>query len=229
MDEWLQLSEEDLERAQRLTQAHSPAPGVLKITMDDLASERPPEAPAAGAPPALVITAGDLIPAGPQPEPTEPAQVIEQLLWGLVNQARHDHLPGWLGSRQLNWHPGLAAVARGHSADMIKRQYVDHASPEGKTAAQRISAAQIKYIACGENIGIVYGENSHTEQAAYDIHAAFMNQPRSLTNHRGNILNPIWTHVGIGVAYNPDGALVATQNFISAPGQRPQELPPGAR
>jgi uncharacterized protein YkwD len=50
-----------------------------------------------------------------------------------------------------------------------------------------------------------------------------MSQPRSLTNHRGNLLNPIWTHVGIGVAYNPDGALVVTENFISAPAQRLRE------
>ena len=53
-----------------------------------------------------------------------------------------------------------------------------------------------------------------------EIHQAFMNQPRSLTNHRGNILNPIWTHAGIGIAYNPDGSLVVSQNFISAPGRR---------
>jgi uncharacterized protein YkwD len=80
-----------------------------------------------------------------------------------------------------------------------------------------LNAHGVRFFACGENIGVVYGENSHIVQGAHDIHNAFMNQPRGLSNHRGNILNPIWTHVGIGVAYNPDGALVVTQNFISAP------------
>ena len=42
-----------------------------------------------------------------------------------------------------------------------------------------------------------------------------MNQPRRLTNHRANILNPVWTHVGIGVAYAPEGQLIVTQNFIA--------------
>ena len=138
-------------------------------------------------------------------------------MYQLVNDTRRAHLPAFLGTAQLTWNDGLAAVARTHSADMMRRQYVSHISPEGVTAAQRIENYRIRYVACGENIGIVYGESAHTTQAIHDIHNAFMNQPRSLTNHRGNLLNPVWTHIGIGVAYNEDGSLVATQNFISAP------------
>jgi uncharacterized protein YkwD len=145
-------------------------------------------------------------------------------MFELVNQARQMYLPGWLATAVLKWQPELASVARGHSADMMRRQYVAHVSPEGVTAAQRIERNALSYVACGENIGIVYGatlsQGQPTTQAVHDIHNAFMNQPRSLTNHRGNLLNPIWTHVGIGIAYNPDGSLVATQNFISAPGTR---------
>ncbi len=42
-----------------------------------------------------------------------------------------------------------------------------------------------------------------------------MNQPRRLTNHRGNVLNPVWTHVGIGVAYAPQGQLIVTQIYLT--------------
>ena len=111
-------------------------------------------------------------------------------------------------------------MARGHSADMLKRQYVAHVSPEGTTASRRISDSGIRYVACGENIGVFYGEAALSARSVQDIQAAFMNQPRSLTNHRGNILNPVWTHLGIGIAHNPAGTLVATQNFISAPTAR---------
>jgi uncharacterized protein YkwD len=228
--DWLQLTEEDLARAQQLVQDTSPQSGVLQITGDDVPAapapgaviqvEVPPEAPP---PPVrtaatLTITADDLVPAGPQEARTPHVRALEERLFALVNAARSRHLPGWLPNQQLRWHDGLAAVARGHSVDMIKRHYVEHSSPEGAAAADRIGAGGIRFVACGENIGVVYGENSHISQAADDIHNAFMNQPRSLSNHRGNLLNPVWTHIGIGVAYNPEGTLVATQNFISAPG-----------
>jgi uncharacterized protein YkwD len=98
---------------------------------------------------------------------------------------------------------------------MLRRGYVDHTSPEGVKVAKRIDQSHIAYVACGENIGIVYGAASHSEQGVYEIHNAFMNQPRRLTNHRGNLLNPIWTHVGIGAAYDESGSLFITQNFIS--------------
>ena len=225
MDDWLQLTEEDIARAHRLTRASPPMPGVLTITLDDIPAEpaaTPPPSPAAAplTTGVITITRDDLRPTQPQLQATPSLADLEKLMFELVNQARFAHLPGWVGTARLQWHEGLAAVARGHSADMLRRQYVAHVTPEGITAAQRIERYGVGYVACGENIGIVYGEASHSNQAIHDIHNAFMNQPRSLTNHRGNLLNPIWTHVGIGIAFHPDGSLVATQNFISAPGAR---------
>lgn len=223
MEDWLQLTEEDLERATSLVRTRPQTPGVLSIkdklviTVDDIPSApAPPRAPGA----TLTITLDDLKALEPDFRPDERVASLEQMMFALVNEARLAALPGWLGTTKLRWHEGLAAVARGHSADMLRRQYVSHITPDGLTSAQRIERQGISYVACGENIGIVYGESSHTQQGVYDIHNAFMNQPRSLTNHRGNLLNPVWTHVGIGIAYNPDGALVATQKFISAPATR---------
>jgi uncharacterized protein YkwD len=217
MDDWLQLNDEDIDRANRPRRAALFTPEVIVITPDDLPEEAQAR-PAVGR--LITITDDDLKAAPPQGQPAEVLQELEQLMFDLVNAARARHLPGWLGTTELRWHEGLAAVARNHAADMLRRQYVSHVTPEGVTAARRIERYGIRYVACGENIGIVYGENSHSNQGVYDVQNAFMNQPRSLTNHRGNLLNPIWTHVGVGIAYNPDGALVATQNFISAPAAR---------
>jgi uncharacterized protein YkwD len=217
MDDWLQLSEEDIERANRLARAQPPEPAIITISEEEV-GEPAPVTVAEGAP--LVITLSDLAPAGPRPQAEPDIAEIERLMFRLLNETRRRHLPSWVGTADLRWDDRLAAASRQHSADMLRRQYVAHVTPEGVTAAQRLQRASIGYVACGENIGIVYGEAAHGSRAVVEIHNAFMNQPRSLTNHRGNLLNPIWTHVGIGVAYNPDGALVATQNFISAPGAR---------
>lgn len=221
MGDWLKLTEADIEQAQRQAQAAPLTPAVLKIGTADLpatpATPTPPEARHTA--PAIRITEADLRAVPPQSTTAPDLDMLEQVMFALVNAARQASLPRWLGTIALRWHPGLAAVARGHSADMLQRLYVDHLSPEGVTAAQRIERYGIRYLACGENIGVVYGAASHSQQGIYDIHHAFMNQPRSLTNHRGNLLNPIWTHVGIGVAYHPSGSLIVTQNFILTAGR----------
>jgi len=214
MTEWLKLTEADIEAVQRQMQANSPLPVAVQIGLNDLPPEPAPTVTSS----LLRIGEQDLRAVPPLETAEADLAVLEHLMLELINQARHEHLPRWLGKASLCWHDGLAAVARGHSADMLQRQYVEHRSPEGLTPANRLEQYGIRYLACGENIGVVYGDSSHDARGIHDIHAAFMNQPRSLTNHRGNLLNPIWTHVGIGVAYKRDGALFVTQNFMSAPG-----------
>jgi uncharacterized protein YkwD len=216
-DEWLQLTEEDIARAQQLARTQPPMPDVLTITAEDLSGDEPV---VTGSGTIIKVTEDDLLPIQAQPTTSDELKRLEQMMYGLVNEARNSSLPRWLGTSTLAWNDELASVARGHSADMLRRQYIAHVSPEGVTAARRIDLKNIRYIACGENIGVFYGDAAGTPHAIGDIHNAFMNQPRSLTNHRGNLLNPIWTHVGIGIAHNPDGALVATQNFVSSPGKR---------
>ena len=221
--EWLELTPEDIERAEQLARADRSS--IPRPVMPDIitirASDIPPDVPipvSRGA--AISVTIEDLAPAGVQLETSPELKDLEEEMFKLINRARHEHLPSWVGTAVLKHHNTLAAVARGHSFDMLKRQYVAHVSPEGVSAASRIGKGGISYVACGENIGVYYGGGSLTSQAIVEIHEAFMNQPRSMTNHRGNLLNPIWTHVGVGIAHNPDGSLVATQNFISAPAAR---------
>lgn len=216
MEDWIQLTEEDIARAYRLVRVDVPAEEAITIMPEEVVDEAPP--PAGNA--VLKITLDDVRPAGTPTTIETDIQRLEQLMIQLVNAERAQHLPGWIGTARLASHPMLTTIARQHSADMLKRQYVDHITPEGVTTSQRIQRNRVSYIACGENIGIVYGESVRSSQAIQDIHNAFMNQPRSLTNHRANLLNPIWTHVGIGIAAHPDGSLVATQLFICAPGTR---------
>ena len=215
--DWLQLTDEDIDRARMLTRQQAPTPDVITITSEDIPAD---EVPAVRPGAVIAITDDDLAPEAAKPSTSDDLRQLEVYMYDLLNSARNVHLPRWLGTARLTWHDGLAAVARGHSADMLRRQYVAHVSPEGVSVAQRIERYHISYVACGENIGVFYGGAAGTLAAIDEIHQAFMNQPRSLTNHRGNVLNPIWTHTGIGIAYNPDGSLVVSQNYISAPGRR---------
>ena len=215
--EWLQLTEEDIDRARRLVSETPSTPDVLVIAPSDIADERPVVTTSEGV---LKITSADMAPSAPRQSTTTNLRELESQMFDLVNNARREHLPRWLGTSHLKWHEPLAALSRGHSDDMLRRQYIAHDSPEGVTTAQRINRQGVRFVACGENIGVVYGNAAGTPLSVLDIHNAFMNQPRSLTNHRGNLLNPIWTHIGIGIAHNPDGSLVATQTFISAPASR---------
>jgi uncharacterized protein YkwD len=185
-------------------------PPVLTIRPDDVPEVAPPTVPRRHL---LQITPEDV--AAFEPAGEEIVGPLEQAAFRLVNEARQAQIPKWMGRGPLRWHPGLAAAARGHAADMLERRYVAHVTPEGLTVAQRLERAGISFLACGENIGVVYGPASHGERGVLEVHNAFMNQPRRLTNHRGNVLNPVWTHVGIGVAYAPEGQLIVTQNFIA--------------
>lgn len=213
MNNRLKLTDEDIERVLEQVRDDPPAPAVITVGLDDVS----PSAPRVNSQ-LIRITADDLNATPPQRFNVPNLVELETLMFGLVNSARQAHLPKWLGGPNLRWNSELAAVARGHSLDMLKRGYVDHTSPDGVKVAKRIDQHGIGYVACGENIGIVYGAASHSDQGVYEIHNAFMNQPRRLTNHRGNLLNPIWTHIGIGAAYDESGTLVLTQNFISRVG-----------
>jgi uncharacterized protein YkwD len=216
--DWLQLTEEDIARAYQISRARPVQPEAVIIGLADIGPDEPVRPARPGS--ILTITLDDLLPTGAISSTSDELGRLEQLMFSLLNQARQDHLPGWLRTAVLKWDDRLAAVARGHSTDMLRRQYIAHASPEGISAARRLEASDVRYVACGENIGVFYGEPSPGEAAVREIHGAFMNEPRSLTNHRGNLLNPIWTHAGVGIARNPDGALVVTQDFISAPAAR---------
>lgn len=203
----LRITAEDIEAQKGLVMA----PPVLTISLEELPDVS--TLPAAPRSHTLHVTAEDI--AAFEPAGENVVSALEQQVFQLVNQARGQHIPRWMGRGPLQWHPQLSAVARQHANDMLERRYVAHATPEGVTVANRLDRQRISYLACGENIGVVYGPASHGERGIQEVHTAFMNQPRRLTNHRANILNPVWTHVGIGVAYAPEGQLIVTENFIA--------------
>lgn len=96
----------------------------------------------------------------------------------------------------------LARVARIKSQDMVDNGYFDHNSPTYGSPFEMMRSFGISYRAAGENIA----KNSSVMGA----HTALMNSE----GHRANILNPNFTHIGIGIV-SSGNMVTVTQMFIS--------------
>jgi uncharacterized protein YkwD len=95
----------------------------------------------------------------------------------------------------------IAVVARKHSADMFKRGYFSHYTPEGKNPFDRMEAGGISFLTAGENLALA--------QTLSIAHTGLMNSP----GHRANILNPSFGRLGIGILDGGIYGLMITQNF----------------
>jgi uncharacterized protein YkwD len=130
------------------------------------------------------------------PEKGEP-DALEKDVAQLVNVARAAKALG-----ALIFDPQASAVARTHSQDMCHRKYFSHTTPEGKQPWDRLRSAGVPFGAAGENIAM----GQRTPGA---VHAAWMNS----SGHQANILNSLWTHVGVGYVLCRD-SLYWTQVFL---------------
>ena len=137
----------------------------------------------------------------------------------------------------------LTRVASGHSSDMVRLGFFGHDSPvPGKNSLRdRMDAGNVSYRAFAENLatqsrlqlesGRPYSIQDATScQFSYDgrpieahtyrsLGLAFVDAWEQSPGHRKNLLNPIYTRLGVGSAYKPNakhcGDIVATQNFAA--------------
>ena len=132
---------------------------------------------------------------------------LEKRMLNLVNAERKRHQLEARFARPLEWDEATAGVAKMHSIDMARRNYMGHVSPDGRDPAARLQEGRVEFTAAGENVARGY-------RTVEDTMFAFMDQPRFIQNHRSNILNPVYNHVGVGIILDPNGGLLVTQNFI---------------
>ena len=102
---------------------------------------------------------------------------------------------GARGGRTLAVDGELTAIARRWSGKMAADNRLAHNPNLSKEVTQ-------DWQKLGENVG--------TGDTAQQIHDAFMNSPA----HRANILDPDFTHVGIGVVRGGDGRIWVTEVFM---------------
>jgi len=140
---------------------------------------------------------------------------LEKQMWALVNRDRRNpaNAKETRGRAQpLRWNEKLAEVARAHSRDMLEHRYFSHFDQQSRSPFVRINATGIHWSALAENIAV--------NQSVRDAEESFMDEPRFQNNHRGNILDPKYTDVGIGIVQAPDGNLYITQDFAAITPER---------
>jgi len=127
---------------------------------------------------------------------SKPRPDLEAEMLKLVNEERTAN-----GLKPLQADTALTRVARLHSADMFRRGYFSHNTPEGKDPFDRIRQHKIRFLSAGENLAL-----APTLEIA---HEGLMNSP----GHRANILQKSFGRVGIGVMEGGYHRLMITQNF----------------
>jgi uncharacterized protein YkwD len=113
---------------------------------------------------------------------------LAQQVLALVNQERQN-----VGAPPLQLDAEAERAAKVHSEDMLGRNFFDHISPEGWDPSARLQMTGASgYSGFGENIAL-------GQQTPAAVMTAWMNSP----GHRANILNPTFTHLGVGIASGP--------------------------
>lgn len=133
----------------------------------------------------------------PTPTPTQGITAEEQQMVNLVNAER---AKAGLSALQVDLQ--LTKLARLKSQDMITYNYFSHTSPTYGSPFDMMNKNGVTYRTAGENLA-----GNQTVQAA---HTALMNSE----GHRANILNPNFTHIGIGIIDGGPYTKMFTQMFI---------------
>ena len=126
------------------------------------------------------------------------ASIEEYKMLQLINTERAK-----AGVKPLTMKPELVKIARLKSQDMIDKNYFDHNSPTYGDPFTMMRNFGVKFGYAGENLA----GNPSLESA----HESLMASP----GHRKNILNPNYTHVGIGIVKGGVYGKIFTQLFIS--------------
>jgi uncharacterized protein YkwD len=131
---------------------------------------------------------------------------VEDLIFELTNQARLAK-----GLAPLARDVELGHAARDFSNDMLVRRYFDHTTPDGLPFEQRLANQYRHWVyGMGENIWSGSGYDPRkTQELAKEIVNDWLNSP----GHRENLLDPHFTHLGVGVSARHQ-TIRATQEFV---------------
>ncbi|MFA5524484.1 MAG: CAP domain-containing protein [Tissierellales bacterium] len=124
----------------------------------------------------------------------------EQQMVNLVNQERQK-----ANLQPLSVDLDVSRVARIKAKDMIDNNYFSHNSPTYGSPFDMLKSHGVKYLYAGENLA-----GNPSIQGA---HQALMNSQ----GHRANILNPNYTHIGIGAQGGSRYGNIIVEMFISKP------------
>ena len=94
-------------------------------------------------------------------------------------------------------------------ADMARRGYLSHVSPEGRNPVDRIESAGIEGVSlAAENAGLTDRGDPNQE-----ILTGWIASPV----HRSNLYAPPWNRTGVGIARSASGTWYYTQLYVTVP------------
>lgn len=108
-----------------------------------------------------------------------------------------------VGAKPLTVDVRIVSVARQHSTDMFLKKYFSHISQDGSTLEDRLKKGGVTYMFAGENIAYAPDVKS--------AHIGLMNS----ADHKKNMLDPDFYHVGIGIISTSRFGIMVTQNFTN--------------
>jgi uncharacterized protein YkwD len=171
------------------------------------------------------------------------ASLLEQLSLERINRARllpaaeaaanniaiDEGVPGQLNTLPkppVALNAKLNSAARGHSQDMLARDYFEHNTPEGRTPFQRMEAAGYTFIAAAENLAWrgttgTADERAYVEAQHVDL---FVDTDIPGRGHRLTLLNGNLREVGISIIRGsftsngvPYDSVMQTQDYGTSP------------
>ncbi len=136
------------------------------------------------------LLAAALLVWAPQPATGWDQSSAEATLWQLLNGDRTNN-----GLQPLTQHSTLVSLARWRSQDMIDRDYFDHTVLGTNYQVYHwYDSNGLNWSSGGENIG--WNNGYADADSPVKINEGFMNS----SGHRANILNPAWSHGGVGAS-----------------------------
>lgn len=131
----------------------------------------------------------------PPPAPSNPNSSFAQRVLELTNKARAQARTcggsSYAAAAPLAYNARLETAAQGHATDMATKNYFSHTSQDGRSFAQRITAAGYTWTRAAENIAAGYA-TPETVVAGWLASAG----------HCANIMSPTLREMGVGYAYN---------------------------
>lgn len=147
----------------------------------------------------------------PAPQPAPPAAspshgsftgtitADEQAMIDLINRER-----AAIGRAPLKADLELTRAAHVKADDIVSVGYFSHYSPTYGSPRDMLRSLGISFQAASENLARMGPRSTFS-----DAHRAFMNSP----GHRQTLLSARWTHVGVALVRDPQGRLVAVEEF----------------
>jgi uncharacterized protein YkwD len=133
---------------------------------------------------------------------------VEQALLDQTNEFRRKKKRS-----PLTFNPILQQAGVDHSKDMLKKNYLSHFSPKGKSVVDRVGRYTAVQTDLGENIHTIRSAKGLTDPRA--IAATMIVDWEGSPSHRENLLSKKFTQLGVGCA--SDGTQIDCTQVFSGP------------